>query len=49
VCIEEKVEIVETEDRLLFGENAEVVVVDEHIDILAHRQRQREGSEARRN
>jgi len=49
VCIEQKVEIVEADDRLLFGENAEAVLVDEQIDVLAHPQRQRGDSEARRN
>lgn len=49
VCIEEKVEIIETDDRFLFGENAEAILIDEKIDVLAQSQRQRGDSEAHRN
>lgn len=49
MCVEEKVEIVKADDRFLLGRGAEAILVDEHIDVLAHPRRQRGASQARKN
>ncbi len=49
MCVEEKVEIVKADDRFLLERDAEAILVDEHIDVLAHPRRQREASRARKN
>lgn len=49
MCIEQKIEIIEVDDRFLFGKNTKAILVDKKINVLTYSQRQREDSQTRRN